>query len=208
MSIRARIFAAGYDRFSAAAEEACFAAHREELLADASGRVLEIGAGTGANLAHYGGGVTALTAIEPEDAMARRLERRVRENGRPVEVLRAPAENLPFADDEFDVAVSTLVLCSVDDQAKALSEVRRVLKPGGRLLFMEHVRSDEPGLARWQDRLNGFNRFLVCCNCNRPTLDAIRDAGFSVTALTRDQIPKAPPFVRPLIVGTASANGA
>jgi hypothetical protein len=72
---------------------------------------------------------------------------------------------------------------------------------------MEHIRSDEPGLARWQDRMNSFNRLLVCCNCNRPTLDAIKDAGFSITTLTRGEIPKAPPFVRPLIVGSASQNG-
>ena len=207
MSVRARIFAATYDRFSAGSEQACFAAHRQKLLAEASGRVLEIGAGTGANLRHYGKGVTGLTAAEPEQAMVRKLERRVRENGRTVEVVRAPAEELPFDDATFDVAVSTLVLCSVDDQARSLAEIRRVLKPDGRLLFMEHVRSDEPGLARWQDRMNRINRLLVCCNCNRPTLDAIQEAGFSITTLTRGEIPKAPPFVRPLIVGSASQNG-
>jgi ubiquinone/menaquinone biosynthesis C-methylase UbiE len=206
VSLRGRLFAAGYDRFTAGAEEACFAAHRRGLLAGASGRVLEIGAGTGANLQHYGGGVTELTAVEPEEPMARRLERRAQENGRRVEVVRAPAEALPFEDASFDVAVSTLVLCTVDDQARALAEVRRVLRPGGSLLFMEHVRADEPGLARWQDRLNGINRFLIGgCNCNRRTLEAIQAAGFSITTLTRDLIPKAPAFVRPLAVGTAEA---
>ena len=208
MSVRGRIFAASYDRFSAGAEEACFAGHRRTLLAAASGRVLEIGAGTGANLQHYGDGVTELAAVEPEEPMARRLERRARENGGTVEVVRAPAEELPFEDGRFDVAVSTLVLCTVDDQAKALAELRRVLRPGGRLLFMEHIRADEPGLARWQDRMNRINRFVVCgCNCNRRTLEAIEAAGFSITALTRDLIPKAPPFVRPLAVGTAQAPG-
>jgi ubiquinone/menaquinone biosynthesis C-methylase UbiE len=201
------MFAATYDRFSAVSEEACFAAHRQRLLGEASGRVLEIGAGTGANLPHYGAGVTELTTAEPEDAMVRRLERRVRENGRPVEVVRAAAEELPFDDDTFDVAVSTLVLCAVDDQARSLAEIRRVLRPDGRLLFMEHIRSDEAGLARWQDRCNWLNRLVVCCNCNRPTLDSITNAGFAITTLTRDEIPKAPPFVRPLAVGTATMNG-
>ena len=140
--------------------------------------------------------------------MARRLERRAREHGRPLEVVRATAEELPFEDGTFDVAVSTLVLCTVEDQTRALAELRRVVRPAGRLLFMEHVRADEPKLARLQDRLNRLNRFLVCgCNCNRPTLAAIEAAGFSITTLTRDVIPKAPPFVRPLAVGAAEAPG-
>jgi ubiquinone/menaquinone biosynthesis C-methylase UbiE len=208
MSLRSRLFAAGYDRFTAATEEAGLAAHRRNLLADASGRVLEIGAGTGANLQHYGDGVTELTTVEPEEAMARRLARRAREDGRLIELVQAPAEDLPFEDGRFDVAVSTLVLCTVDDQARALGELRRVLRPGGRLLFLEHVRADEPGLARWQDRLNGINRFLVCgCNCNRRTLEAIEAAGFSIATLTRDRLPKAPPFARPLVVGAAETAG-
>ena len=93
--------------------------------------------------------------------MLRRLEQRVREQAPKAKVVRAPAEQLPFEDDTFDVAVSTLVLCGVDDQARALGELRRVLRPGGRLIFIEHVRSDKPGLARWQDRLNGLNKFVV-----------------------------------------------
>jgi ubiquinone/menaquinone biosynthesis C-methylase UbiE len=208
MSLSGWLFASIYDRMTASVEAAGLRAHRERLLHNARGRVLEIGAGTGANLPFYGDDIETITVAEPEGPMARRLERRIREQPRPVKFVQAPAERLPFADAEFDTAVSTLVLCTVSDQVRALRELGRVLVPGGRLLFIEHVRSDEPRLAAWQDRLNGVSRFLAHgCNCNRSTLDAIRSAGFTVTSLERDQLPKSPPFVRPLIVGTAESSG-
>lgn len=204
MSAWGRVFAAGYDRFMASTEERCLRGHRERLLAGVQGRVLEIGAGTGVNLPYYGAGVSALALVEPEAPMARRLERRARERRPDAEVVHAPAESLPFEDDAFDVAVSTLVLCTVADQPRALAELRRVLRPGGSLLFIEHVRADEPRLARWQDRLNGVQRKLACgCNCNRPTVDGIRAAGFELAEVERDELPKAPPIVRPLAVGVA-----
>lgn len=206
MSIRGRLFASIYDRFTAAAEEAGLRAHRQQLLASAKGRVLEVGAGTGANLAFYDADVE-LTVAEPEEPMAKRLARRLREQRPHAELVQAPAEQLPFEDARFDTVVSTLVLCTVADPDQALRELRRVLKPGGRLLFLEHVRSDDPNVARWQDRLNGINRFIAYgCNCNRSTLDTIRAAGFSVASLERTQFPKAPPFVRPLIIGIAETN--
>jgi ubiquinone/menaquinone biosynthesis C-methylase UbiE len=205
VSLRRSFFAWTYDRQLAKVEEAGLRATREALLAGASGRVLEVGGGTGANLPHYGSAVQSLTITEPEPAMLRRLERRVHEEAPDTTVVKAPAEDLPFEDDSFDVAVSTLVLCGVDDQSRALSELRRVLRPGGRLIFIEHVRAEEPGLARWQDRLNGLNRFVACCNCNRRTLDAINAAGFDVTDVEHIRLEKVPPFVRPLIVGTATA---
>jgi ubiquinone/menaquinone biosynthesis C-methylase UbiE len=176
---------------------------RSELLAQATGRVLEIGAGTGANLAHYGPAVVSLTITEPEAPMLRRLERRVRAKAPGTMVLRAPAEDLPFEDNTFDVVVSTLVLCGVDDQPRALREIRRVLCPQGRLLFLEHVRADDHKLAKKQDRMNGINRFVVHCDCNRPTLGTIKEAGFAVTALEHTTMPKTPSFVRPAIIGTA-----
>src|SRR5207248_4232747 len=182
MSLRKNFFALTYDRFSRAAEEAGLREMRKSLLAEAHGRVLEIGGGTGANLPHYNG-IDSLVITEPEPPMLRRLERKAREHEPLAKVLRAPAEDLPFEDDTFDSVVSTLVLCGVDDQPRALREARRVLRPGGRLLFLEHVRSDDPQLARWQDRLNGVNRFMVGCECNRPTLDTIRAAGFDVTCV-------------------------
>ncbi len=205
MSLRRRFFALTYDRQVAKVERAGLGELRQKLLADASGRVLEVGSGTGANLPYYGPGVESLTVTEPEPAMLRRLEQRVREQAPKAKVVRAPAEQLPFEDDTFDVAVSTLVLCGVDDQARALGELRRVLRPGGRLIFIEHVRSDKPGLARWQDRLNGLNKFVACCDCNRRTLDSIKAEGFEVTKVDHTELKKVPPFVRPLVVGTATA---
>ena len=205
MGLRRRFFALTYDRQLAKVEQAGLQALRQRLLADATGRVLEVGAGTGANLPFYGPGVESLTITEPEPAMLRRLERRVTEQGPQTKVLRAPAEDLPFDDDSVDVVVSTLVLCGVDDQPRALRELRRVLRPGGRLTFIEHVRSDEPGLARWQDRLNGLNRFVACCDCNRNTLASIEAEGFEVTDVEHARLNKVPPFVSPLIAGTATA---
>jgi ubiquinone/menaquinone biosynthesis C-methylase UbiE len=205
MSLRSRFFAATYDRMSARAEKAGLATHRELLLAGARGRVLEIGGGTGANLPYYGAAVESLTLTEPEEPMLKRLEKRAREQAPRATVLRAPAEDLPFEDDSFDTAVSTLVLCGVSDQPRALRELRRVLEPGGRLLFLEHVRSDDPGEARHQDRMNGLNRLLVGCDCNRPTLDSIRAAGFEVVEIEQSVMPKAPRYVRPLIVGAAES---
>ena len=208
MSVRSRFFALTYDRQVAKVEKHGLRAIRQELIAQAGGDVLEIGAGTGANLGFYGPGVTSLTVTEPEPPMLKRLERRAREQAPQAKILRAPAEDLPFNDDSFDSVVSTLVLCGVNDQPRALRELRRVLKPGGRLIFLEHVRSEEAKLARWQDRLNGLNRFVVCCDCNRPTLNTIKAVGFEVTQLERGTMPKAPPFVRPLIVGTAMSPAA
>ena len=205
MGVRSRFFAFTYDRFSKGSEVAGLAEMRKNLIAGASGDVLEIGGGTGANLGYYGAGVDSLTVTEPEPPMLKRLQRKAREQNSKAAVLRAPAEDLPFEDASFDTVVSTLVLCGVDDQPRVVRELRRVLRPGGRLIFIEHVRSDDPRLAKTQNRMNPLNRFLVCCDCNRPTLDTIRSAGFQVTELEQTELPKAPPFVRPLIIGTATA---
>jgi ubiquinone/menaquinone biosynthesis C-methylase UbiE len=192
-----------YDSMSRKTEDAGLRALRQGLLAEAGGDVLEIGAGTGSNLAHYNGKVESLVFTEPEPAMLRRLQKKAREEAPLAKILRAPAEDLPFEDDSFDTVVSTLVLCGVDDQARALRELRRVLRPGGRLLFLEHVRSDEEALARFQDRMNWLNRLVVQCDCNRPTLTTIEATGFAVSELERTILPKAPKFARPLIVGSA-----
>jgi ubiquinone/menaquinone biosynthesis C-methylase UbiE len=198
------IFAAGYDHFLAPTEQAGLAAHREHLLRAATGRVLEIGGGTGANLPYYREGVTELVISEPSRAMVRHLERKLPGYPIPTSVVRAPAERLPLQAQSFDCVVSTLVLCTVDSPPSALAEVRRVLKPQGRLLFIEHVRSDDPHLAGWQDRLRRPWSWFGCgCQCNRPTADNIRVAGFSLTQLQQYQLAKAPPLVRPLILGAA-----
>jgi len=207
MSLRWTVLAPAYDRMSRKSEEAGLGAMREGLLADADGRVLEIGAGTGVNFPHYGDSIESLVVTDPEPPMLRRLRERAREQAPHAEVLQAPAEDLPFDDASFDTVVSTLVLCGVD-QERSLGEVRRVLRPGGRLLFLEHVRSDEPGLARFQDRINWLNRFIVGCECNRRTLAAIEAAGFTISRVEHATIPEAPKFVRPLIVGAAVSGSA
>jgi SAM-dependent methyltransferase len=165
-------------------------AFRERLLAGVIGDVLEIGGGTGANLPCYGPGVVSLTLTEPQPSMLRRLERAVQAHRLDARVLRAPAEDLAFNDDSFDVAVSTLVLCGVDDQPRALRELRRVLRPGGRLLLIEHLRPEDPAVARLQARMNWLNRLVVCCDCNRPTLDRVREAGFTVDHLEHTALPR------------------
>jgi len=208
MGVRSRFFAFTYDRFSKGMEEAGLAEMRRNLIEGASGDVLEIGGGTGANLSYYAAGVESLTITEPERPMLKRLERKARERNSRATILRAPAEDLPFEDASFDTVVSTLVLCGVDDQPRAVRELRRVLRPGGRLIFIAHVRSDDPHTAKMQDRMNPLNRFVVCCDCNRPTLDTVRSAGFAVTELEQTELPKAPPFGRPLIIGTATAPAA
>jgi ubiquinone/menaquinone biosynthesis C-methylase UbiE len=206
MSLYGRIFAAMYDRLMAGTEEAGLGDRRHELLASADGRVIEIGAGTGVNLAHYPDAVTELVLTEPEEPMAKRLESKAAAQDRPVTVVRAPAESLPFPDNSFDTAVCTLVLCTVRDPERTLSELDRVLKPGGQLLFLEHVRSDDPKLAKWQDRIAPFwRRCGHGCNCNRPTPDLIRGSRLEVVEMEEDRLPKAPPIVRPLRVGRAVA---
>src|SRR5205814_1962985 len=145
------------------------------------------------------------TARRVGSARRRRLKRKAREQVTQAEVVQAPAEDLPFEDASFDIVVSTLVLCGVDDQARSLREIHRVLRPGGRLLFLEHVRSDDPGLARLQDRISPLNRFFFGCDCNRPTLATIEATGFTVSLLEHSALPQATKFVRPLIVGSAVA---
>ena len=208
MSLWGRVFAAGYDRFQARMEREFFGKIRHDMLAGASGRVIEIGSGTGANLEHYPRTIEQLVCTEPEEPMARRLREKAARSGLPVEVVEAPAERLPFPDDSFDTAVAALVLCTVSDPARTLDELARVLKPGGRFVFIEHVRSTDPATARWQDRLHPlWVRFGHGCHCNRPTLDTIEASPLEVEQHRRGEIRKAPPIVRPLLTGTAVAPG-
>jgi ubiquinone/menaquinone biosynthesis C-methylase UbiE len=177
---------------------------RAGLLAEATGRTVELGAGTGANLDLYPEGVE-LVLTEPDPHMAKRLRAKLREAERGEEVLEAPAERLPLADDSADTVVATLVLCTIPDPAAALAEAARVLRPGGQLLFIEHVRARDPGLARWQDRLERPWRFLGDgCHCNRDTVATIEDSPLRLERAERGVLPKSPPIVRPLVSGRAA----
>lgn len=177
---------------------------RRQLLTQARGDVLEIGAGTGLNARHYPNALDRLVLAEPEPHMARRLERRVRRLGLDAEVVRASADALPFPDATFDTVVSTLVLCTVVDVDQALNEIRRVLRPGSTLLFLEHVRAEDDRLASWQDRLGGaWASFADGCQCNRRTVDTLRRHGFSIGETTAARWRGMPPIVRPVVSGRA-----
>ncbi len=203
-----RVFAAIYDPSLWIGELAGMRRRRRELVATATGRTLEIGGGTGLNLAHYPAGLQELVVTEPDPAMRRRLERRVARRERRVRVLDAPAERLPFADGSIDTVISTLVLCTVEDPAAALSEIVRVLRPDGQLLFIEHVRSQSHVLAWCQDRLAGaWRRYAEGCHCNRPTAALMASSGLALEA--SDGAWRAMlPILRPLIVGRATAVAA
>ena len=204
-----RAFSVLYDRCFDASEEAGLRDLRRDLLAGARGKVLELGAGTGLNLDLYPDSARELTLTEPDPHMIRQLHKKVGESERRVEVVQAPAEKLPFDDDSFDTAVVTLVLCTVPDPAAALREIQRVLKPDGQFLFLEHVRSPDPGLARWQDRLERPWRFLGDgCHCNRDTVKTIRAAGFQLGEVERPEFPKVVPIVKPMAKGRATVTAA
>jgi ubiquinone/menaquinone biosynthesis C-methylase UbiE len=199
-----------YDRMMAGVEEAGLSRWRAELLGEASGTTLELGAGTGRNLAFYPDEVTRLVLAEPDQAMRTRLRRAVVSTDRPLspEVIDAPAEALPFEDASFDTVVATLVLCSVHDPERALGEVRRVLRRGGRFLFIEHVAAeDRPPRLRWQRRVEPVWRAVAGnCHLTRRTEAAIAAAGLTVERVERASMRKAPSFVRPTIRGTARAT--
>lgn len=201
-----RLLAALYDRMMANTEAACLAEWRAGLLESVEGNVLEVGAGTGINLPYYPRAVRRLTLTEPDPHMRRRLARKVRDFG-PArsEVIDASLDALPFPAAHFDAVVSTLVLCSVPSPDRALGEIHRVLRPGGRFLFLEHVAAhNRPGRLRWQRRLEPlWKRVAGGCHLTRRTADAIARAGFEIPDITRESMRKAMPIVRPTIRGVA-----
>ncbi len=179
-------FARVYERISQAAEHAGVAEHRDRLLAELTGRVVEVGAGNGLNFTHYPDTVTEVLAIEPEDHLRGIAERAAAEAAVPVRALSGHAEELPVEDDSCDAAVVSLVLCSVPDQHRALVEIYRVLRPGGELRFYEHVRSDKDLLARAEDLVAPlWSRMAAGCHLNRDTASAVPAAGFTVDTLDR-----------------------
>jgi ubiquinone/menaquinone biosynthesis C-methylase UbiE len=198
------IFTSVYAVLGRLAERGPMSERRRMLLSNAIGVTVEVGAGTGLNAAHYPPSVGKVIATEPDRHMLTRLRRAAAEAGVPVLVERAPADQLPLEDRSADTAVSTLVLCSLPDQEAALEEILRVLKPEGRFLFLEHVRSTDPRTARWQDRLERtWGWFAGGCHPNRDTESAIRAAGFDLTDVERFDMP-APPWVKPHVMGVAT----
>jgi ubiquinone/menaquinone biosynthesis C-methylase UbiE len=203
VSLCERLFAAVYDPLSARSERKFGADLKRQLLANAHGRVLEIGVGTGLSFLHYPPDVE-LAGVEPSPHMLKRARRRAAELGRKVELVEAPAEQLPFADDSFDTVVSLTVLCTVRDAQRTLGEIRRVLRPGGRFVFLEHVRSDDAQLARRQDRWERpWGWIAGGCHPNRRTLETIEAAGFQIRELEHKELTEVPGLVQPNILGIA-----
>jgi ubiquinone/menaquinone biosynthesis C-methylase UbiE len=201
-----RLIAAIYDRLMEASEEACLRQWRADLLRDLTGQVLEVGTGTGRNIPFYPSDLERLVLTEPDPHMRRRLSEKIRAQAPArAELLDASLEGLPFAAESFDAVVATLVLCSVPHPEKALKEIHRVLRPGGRFVFLEHVAAeDRPRRLRWQRRLEPFwKRIAGGCHLTRRTADAIVAAGFTVANLRRESMRKTWPLVRPTVRGTA-----
>jgi ubiquinone/menaquinone biosynthesis C-methylase UbiE len=191
-----------YDLAGRKVEKGELGERRHELVSGLEGEVLEVGAGTGFNLPHYEK-ATRVLAVEPDPSMARRLAKRAPEASVPVEIISGSAESLPFADASFDTAVVTFVFCSVDDPGVALAEIRRVLKPGGRLVLLEHVRG-EGRLAQWQNRLTPLHRRVAGnCHLNRDTQTTVAAAGFDAAGVQSTRIPGSHPLVRSGIQGVA-----
>jgi ubiquinone/menaquinone biosynthesis C-methylase UbiE len=203
-TVWSRVFPVVYDPFLWAGERAGVRALRQELLGRARGRTVDIGSGTGLNLPHYPDSLDELVLAEPDPAMRAQLEKRVPQSGRPVRLVDAPAERLPFPNGSVDTVVSTFVLCTVADPELALEEIVRVLRPGGQLIYLEHVLSDSARLAAWQHRLaEPWRRFARGCRCDQDTGQLIADSGLRLADIHDDTWRAMPPIVRPLIFGRA-----
>jgi len=180
---------------------------RDRCVSAAAGNVLEIGLGTGQSLASYGPQVKRLSVVEPSSGMHALARQRLQACPFETDVHALAAESLPFEADTFDAVVCTWTLCSVDDPPTVLAELRRVLKPDGRFHFLEHVRSGDPRVAKWQHRLDPLQRVVACgCSFTRDTESEIRAAGFSLEALEHIDCPDMPPphpRLYPVILGIA-----
>ncbi|WP_099024910.1 class I SAM-dependent methyltransferase [Mycolicibacterium palauense] len=201
-----RVMALLYDPFLWLGEIAGMRRRRRRLLVEARGYVVEIGAGTGLNLAHYPGVVDDLVLTEPDAAMRHTLARRLHGRGRSARIVDAPAEHLPLADASVDTVVATLVLCTVADPEVALREIARVLRPGGQLLFIEHIRASSRFLAALQVcLLRPWRGFAGGCVCTRPTVELMRACGYTVEAESAVWHGM-PAIVHPLAIGRATLS--
>jgi SAM-dependent methyltransferase len=202
--VESRLTASLYNPVLWLAERLGMASRRQRLLADAHGAVLEIGAGTGLNLRHYPTALDELVLVEPGARMGGHIDLGRAPAGVPTRLIQAPAEQLPFEDGSFDTVVSTLVLCTVGDPRRAVAEVARVLRPGGRLLFLEHVRADQGWRRTLQRRsVRPWAAFADGCQCDRPTLMTIEEQ-MRVGSVERGSWKGMPAIVRPLVWGKAT----
>lgn len=205
--IESRMGAVLYNPFLWFGERLGMAARRRDLLAEARGSVLEIGAGTGLNLRHYPVGLERLVLAEPGARMGSHIDLDRAPAGVPAWIERAPAEELPFEDASFDTVVSTLVLCTVSDPHRAVAEIARVLRPGGRLLFLEHVRAEEGWRQAMQRRsARAWAGFADGCRCDRPTPETI-ESRLRIESIERGSWRGMPAIVKPLVWGRAVAGG-
>jgi ubiquinone/menaquinone biosynthesis C-methylase UbiE len=204
------IFARFYEKLSVQMDRAGAAEHRRVLVAGLSGRVIEVGAGNGRMFAHYPPAVTEVLAVEPEPRLRAAAETAARTAPVPIRVVDGVADPLPAGDGEFDAAVTALVLCTVPDQRAALAEIRRVLRPGGELRFLEHVIAEQPGTLRRVQRIADATLWPLLaggCHSARDTAAAITAAGFTVDELHRFRFPPDGPTSpsSPLIRGSATS---
>jgi ubiquinone/menaquinone biosynthesis C-methylase UbiE len=210
------VFARVYERLSVVMDRAGGAGHRRDLVAGLSGRVIEIGAGNGRMFAHYPPEVSEVVAVEPEPRLRATASAAARTAPVPVTVVDGVAESLPGGDGEFDAAVVALVLCTVPDQAAALAEIRRILRPGGELRFFEHVAAEQPGGMRRLQRVADatvWPRLFAGCRTGRDTAEAISAAGFTVDEFHRFRFPAtgpsspAAPHIRGRALNPATESG-
>ncbi len=177
---------------------------RQEVLAPARGRLLDIGFGSGLNVAHYPKEVTSVVGIEPNPGMEKLARQRISAATMPIEFKIGSGESLPFKDGSFDTVVTTLTLCTIDDVETALREARRVLAPDGRYVLLEHGLADEANVQKWQRRLNGINmKMLGHCRLNRPISTLVTDAGFQFQTSKQFWFPGAPRFAGWMTLGVA-----
>jgi ubiquinone/menaquinone biosynthesis C-methylase UbiE len=179
---------------------------RSRALAPVRGRVLEIGFGTGLNLPHYPPGIDEVVTIDSERMLLRRVEQRIKDSGLKITQMKLDASGeLPFESASFDSIVTTFTLCSIDDVQAALVGMKRVLRPRGNLIFLEHGRSDDARIARRQDLFNPLQKIIACgCNMNRAIDQIILEAGMNITKLDRLLLPQTPRVLREIYVGTAT----
>ncbi len=208
LGLNERVFAWYYPKVVGISERSGQAETRRELLSGARGRTLEIGAGSGFNLPHYTAAVTELVVSEPSPHMREHLRERLESEAPPVgswEIADASAEALPFADESFDTVTGGFIMCSIPDPPSALAEIARVLRPGGRYIFLEHVHAGEGTvLGRFQDLIEIPHRYVAAgCHPNRRTRELIESSPLEIERLERGRQPRAVPSVRPTIFGSA-----